>query len=201
MDGHYGSFPELDWIGYWGESLLTPGVTTTVGLGLNPMVLGMRTTYDGGKVVGGYGMLTGTVTNAWVMKVWGSYSCTGTATVLKATGYSAMTINATNTTQLTMANCNLSASWIWTAKSNNTVAFATATSTMVVDVAEAWASGTQTVTNTASGTQSIFYAVGGINQNQSYGLGVWNMMVWGMDKTGTDMTGALMAANAADWVK
>ena len=62
VDGHYGSFPELDWVAYWAEGIFTPGTTTTKTVGMNPMAMGMRTTYDGGKVIGGFGMLTGTVT-------------------------------------------------------------------------------------------------------------------------------------------
>ena len=79
--------------------------------------------------------------------------------------------------------------------------YAQALSTMVIDVAEAWASGAivSPTVNTASGNQSIFYAVGGINQNASFGLGVWNMMVWGMNENGIDMTGALY--DGTNWTK
>jgi len=74
---------------------------------------------------------------------------------------------------------------------------------MVIDVAEAWASGAivSPTVNTASGNQSIFYAVGGINQNASFGLGVWNMMVWGMNENGLDMTAARFSALASSWTK
>jgi len=41
--------------------------------------------------------------------------------------------------------------------------------------------------------------VGGINQNASFGLGVWNMMVWGMNENGIDMTGALY--DGTNWTK
>jgi len=37
----------------------------------------------------------------------------------------------------------------------------------------------------------MYYAVGGINANASFGLGVWNFMVWMVDENGADIDDAL----------
>ena len=80
VDGHYGNFPEIDWMATWSEAAQV--TTKSTSIGLNPVVTGIRTTYDGGKVMGGFGMFSGTVTSAWMMKAFGNYKCNaGTAAI------------------------------------------------------------------------------------------------------------------------
>jgi len=60
---------------------------------------------------------------------------------------------------------------------------------MITDIAEEWKSGT--VKTTTIGDSPMYYAVGGINANASFGLGVWNFMVWMVDENGADIDDAL----------
>jgi len=61
---------------------------------------------------------------------------------------------------------------------------------MITDIAEEWKSGT-VKTTAAPGDSPMYYAVGGINANASFGLGVWNFMVWMVDENGADIDDAL----------
>jgi len=66
---------------------------------------------------------------------------------------------------------------------------------MVTDIAEEWKSGTVLAT-AAPGDSPMYYAVGGINANASFGLGRWNFMVWMVDENGVAMTDALYKAGS-----
>ena len=70
--------------------------------------MGIRTTYDGGKVMGGYGMFTGTTTAAWMLKAFGSFKCT--AAVAVPAGYVAFAL----TGGVSLTTCQTMAVWIWT---------------------------------------------------------------------------------------
>lgn len=133
----------------------------------------MRVTYDGGKVMAGYGMFTGTSSAAWVMMSFGYKSCGGTKAVIVPTGYATLTTNAGTTAVL----CATRASWIWFP---STVSAAEQRSTMVTDIAESWVAGSTLVANTTTGSAPILYAIGGVNYNLSFGLGIWNSKVWGI---------------------
>jgi len=94
----------------------------------------MRTTYDGGKVMSGYGMFTGTSSAAWVMMSFGYKACGGTAVALVPSGYATIATNGGSTAVL----CATKASWIWFP---TTTSSAAQRSTMVSDVAESWPAG------------------------------------------------------------
>jgi len=146
------------------------------------MVTGMRTTYDGGKTMSGFGMFTGTSTAAWVLMTFGTKNCTGTTGPTEPTGYATMATYGGTTTVL----CASKASWIW---SPPTLATSEQTSTIVLDVGESWPTGTALATHTVPGSAPILFAVGGINSGRSFGLGIWNMIVYGIDLLdGADMT-------------
>lgn len=110
VDGHYGTFPELDWIASWGEAVQVVGPASAT-LGINPVVMGMRTTFDGGKILGGYGMFTGTATAGWAMKVLGNISCNArVAAVVAPTGYVAFAVTGGST----ITTCLSSSAWTFT---------------------------------------------------------------------------------------
>ena len=109
VDGHYGTFPEIDWIANWEEAPQT--VLTSTSIGLNPQVMGIRTTYDGGKVMAGYGMFTGTATVGWVMKAFGNAKCNAdVAAVTAPTGYVTFAVNGGSSSTL----CASKSTWIFT---------------------------------------------------------------------------------------
>jgi len=43
-------------------------------VGWDPMVTSIITSYDGGKVMAGFGKVTGIMYASWVMKMWGTAS-------------------------------------------------------------------------------------------------------------------------------
>lgn len=69
VNGHYGTFPEIDWSVTVDESVSVPGVISTTTIGLNPMVRQVETLFDGGKAITGNGSYTSTVTFGWVLKM------------------------------------------------------------------------------------------------------------------------------------
>lgn len=103
---------------------------------MNPMVTGMRITYDGGKVISGYGMFTGTSAAAWVMQSFGKIGCATTTGPTIPSGYATMATNGGSSITL----CATKASWIWSPSTLATLA--ASSSTMVTDVAESWPTGT-----------------------------------------------------------
>ena len=76
------------------------------------MIRQIETGFDGGKVITGNGYYTGTVTFAWIMKMFGT-DCTGaTAAVNVPSGYVVWTDYAVAANSA--ANCILGGYWIWT---------------------------------------------------------------------------------------
>ena len=110
VDGHYGTFPEIDWIASWTEAAQVAAFATAT-TGLSPQVMGLRTTYDGGKILAGFGYFTGTATAGWAMKVLGAKECnSGTAAVIAPTGYvSFAVIGGTSIT-----TCASKSAWLFT---------------------------------------------------------------------------------------
>jgi hypothetical protein len=132
----------------------------------------------------GFGWYTGTVTQGWMMKIFGEDSCGGVAAVNVPTGYTVFAIGlATSAT-----NCVTTTHWVWTP-----TGLALTTSAMVVDAAEEWKNG-GTVAVAASGEDPLMFAIGGMNNNASFGLGVWGYMIWATDAKGIIYTTALTAA-------
>ena len=86
-----------------GTSLLS----TTITIGLNPMVTSVMTGYDGGKYITGNGMYTKTVTFGWVLKLFGVGSgtndCANSTTVTEPTGYNLWTLFTGASTTATCA--------------------------------------------------------------------------------------------------
>ena len=187
VDGHYGNFPEIDWMATWSEA--AQQTTHSQSIGLNPVVTGIRTTYDGGKVMGGFGMFSGTVTSAWMMKAFGNYKCNaGTAAIAQPTGYVTFAVSGGTSVLL----CASKSVWLWTQANS------VSSSSMITDIAEEWKSGT-IIATAAAGDSPMYYAVGGINAHSSFGLGVWNFMVWMVDENGAAMTAGLYSSSAG-WV-
>ena len=95
VDGHYGSYHAIDWVASIAESVQTTTIPGT--LGLNPMIRSLETTYDGGKLISGYGWFTGTATAGWMVKLFGA-GCGSTAVVaIPATAYKVFTLGTSTT--------------------------------------------------------------------------------------------------------
>lgn len=95
VGGHYGSFPEIDWMVQFNEniSVTTATTTTATTIGLNPMIRQVETLFDGGKLITGNGAYTGTMTFGWMLKMFGVKPCGGTAIASNPSlGYSLWTI-------------------------------------------------------------------------------------------------------------
>jgi len=56
-------------------------------VGWDPMVTSIITSYDGGKVMAGFGKVTGIMYTSWVMKMWGTAGTKPCAANSKLTGY------------------------------------------------------------------------------------------------------------------
>ena len=69
VDGHSGAYVMIDWVAQLDELATTSTVST---IGLKPSVQKVITTFDGGKVMGGYGYYDNLMTFGWVVKMWGS---------------------------------------------------------------------------------------------------------------------------------
>jgi len=168
--------------------LLVEGIQTTAlpgTLGLNPMVRSLETTYDGGKMMSGYGWFSGTVTTGWLVKLFGTFACGGTDAVSVPTGYNTIALGLASTA----ATCLTTTHWIWSSLNLETANYWDR-STLVVTAAEAWKNGTLKKT-AAAGEDPMNVAAGGISARATFGLGVWNMMVWTTDYLGiSNTTGA-----------
>ena len=182
VDGHYGAFPEIDWSVQFDEA-----VSTTIGgaasddttIGINPSIRQIETGYDGGKVITGNGYYTGTVTFAWVVKMFGTDAC-GAAAVNVPSGYVIWT--SFKQAAATSANCIAGASWIWT-PFYTTATDSIKRSSLATDTSEDWKNGYD---NTAAFGSVVFYTVvGGVNAMATYGMGRWNISMWAIQKTGT----------------
>jgi len=110
VDGHYGTFPEIDWIASWTEAAQVTAIVSST-MGLSPQVMGLRTTYDGGKILAGFGYFTGTATAGWAMKVLGAGECnSGTAAVIAPTGYVSFAVRGGTS----ITTCTSASSWLFT---------------------------------------------------------------------------------------
>lgn len=61
------------------------------------MVRSLETTYDGGKLLSGFGWFTGTATTGWMLKLFGKNNCGTTDIVSVPAGYAVMTLGTATT--------------------------------------------------------------------------------------------------------
>ena len=71
-DGTNGSYEKFDWVAMLPETQNLSLTTSNMNVGWDPMVTTVITTYDGGKAIGGFGKITGTLYKPWVFKMWGN---------------------------------------------------------------------------------------------------------------------------------
>ena len=93
VDGHKGSFHELDWVAMFPEYQNYQEVSGGINVGWDPVVTAVIACYDGGKAMAGFGKYSGTIYNAWAVKLWGttgSNNC-GSSTVV-ISGYVTMAV-------------------------------------------------------------------------------------------------------------
>lgn len=142
------------------------------------MIRSLETAFDGGKVLGGYGWFTGTATSGWMMKIYGTDACSTGVSV--SAGYNTVIIGiATSTTCLTTT------AWLYSARISTDTTNNINRSNLVTDAVEEWKNGgTLGTAGTAAGHDVLYFAVGGINRNATFGLGLWNMMIWATNKSG-----------------
>lgn len=95
----------------------------------------------------------------------------------------------------TAATCLTNTNWIW-ASINTGLLHEFTRSTIVTDAAELWKNGGRIVNDAAApaGLDPVHIAVGGVNSRESYGMGIWNLMLWAADKDGKAETTALYGA-------
>jgi len=104
----------------------------------------VETLFDGGKLITGNGSYTGTVTFAWMLKLFGNAACGAASTISVPADYSVWTVYKAATS--TQANCITQGTWIWSSWE-----FKISTSTLVIDAAEAWVNG-MNILNTSAAT-------------------------------------------------
>jgi len=156
VDGHKGSFTEIDWVATFAEGVSVAASAPNVGW--NPMVHGVLAACDGGKVLAGWGHTNSMIIMAWVIKMWGdkgTFACADNAVI---TGYVTMVVTtAATTTALCLTNVQ------WRYASDETVE----KSAMFLDVAEDWKYGA----TGAACIQPYYLMSGGIHEYASYGMG------------------------------
>jgi len=106
-DGTFGLYENLDWVAHFPETQNTSLTTTNMNVGWDPMVTAVMTSYDGGKVMGGFGKLSGTLYGSWVMKMWGVIGTGPCAANAAISGYVTMKTSVSAAT--TNTDCALSA--------------------------------------------------------------------------------------------
>lgn len=94
--------------------------TTQLNVGWSPVVTAAITTWDGGKLMAGFGKVTGTVNKAWSYKLWGTNgtnNCGTAGNVISIVGYvkmiSSVAVSHTGTTACD-ATSNAYVQWGWT---------------------------------------------------------------------------------------
>jgi len=168
-DGNKGSYEAFDWVAMFPEgrniqlAVTASGADRSINVGWSPMVTGAITTYDGGKMMCGFGRKTSTVYIPWVTKMWGTVGAKNCGANASITGYVQMHMIINS--ELTTANCVLTADanvqWAYTALSAtglNTAAASDNTSIVYLDVAEDWKIGGASA---GDGVDPYYFAVGG----------------------------------------
>lgn len=166
------------------------GDARSINVGWSPMVTGAITSYDGGKVMCGFGRKTSTVYIPWVTKMWGSVGANNCGANASITGYvqMQMVLNA----NLTTANCVLTADasvqWAFTTLSNsgnglNTAVTNNNTSMVYLDVAEDWKIGGASA---GDGVDPYYFAVGGGTGTNTV---AWGLLAWEMIGSIVDLDG------------
>lgn len=150
------------------------------------MVRSLETCWDGGKLMSGFGWYTGTVTQAWMMKIFGDDACAGVSAVNVPTGYTVFAIGLATTA----ANCITTTHWVWTP-----TGLALTTSALIIDAAEEWKNGAKGAT-AAAGEDPLCFAIGGMNQQASFGLGIWGFMTWATNNKGILLDSTLYGGGA-----
>ena len=92
-DATYGTYQTFDYVATFPEEFDEMQADSKVGVGWDPMVMAVISTYDGGKVLVGFGKTGAHLHAGWVAKMWGTK---GSATAKKCadnaviTGYVTM---------------------------------------------------------------------------------------------------------------
>lgn len=166
-DGHNGSYTQIDWAVTLPETASSvTTVSTQAGapaVGWDPMVMQVLAVWDGGKVVAGWGKLSGTILNGWVIKMFGASGTKNCGASAKPTGYVSLTYSI-NSAVTTTAECLTETQWTFgTASTGNQ-------STVLLGVVEEYIVGGATA---GSGSDPWYYVVGGANNYATFGLGNW----------------------------
>ena len=74
QDGTKGTYEAIDWVAIFPETQNKLYTASNMNVGWDPMVTSIITSYDGGKVMAGFGKVTGIMYASWVMKMWGTAS-------------------------------------------------------------------------------------------------------------------------------
>lgn len=203
-DGTKGSYEKLDWVAMFPETANVELLTTKMNVGWDPMVTSVITTYDGGKAIGGFGKLSGTLYASWVMKMWGSlvpYTLIAPSAnevvcgfSKKITGY--VTMKTLLNVNLLAADCVLTADasvqWAWTSLTSSGVATAIGgnnPSIALLALCEEWSFGN----DGANGSAPIYITMGGSTHTN---LLTWGLASWGFWAEHLDMNG-LVASDAS----
>lgn len=135
------------------------------------MVTQNISSYDGGKVLFGFGKVALNMNAGWIIKMWGTTAPSGTACSDNAyiTGYVTM-VTGLNTELSAAANCTLTSSakvqWMFTSQTANGMGGATATdyaarfNVVILNGCEEFVCGGDSATCTTL-TAPNYYAVGG----------------------------------------
>ena len=71
-DGTDGSYEKFDWVAMFPETQNLNFSASNMNVGWDPMVTSVISSYDGGKVMAGFGKVTGIMYKPWVFKMWGN---------------------------------------------------------------------------------------------------------------------------------
>lgn len=150
-------------------------------VGWDPMVTSVMTSYDGGKVIAGFGKITSTLYNGWLIKMWGTVGTLKCNTNAAISGYVQMAY-ILNTALTTAADCNLSANakvqWAWTSYTAGSGISATVNAAYVVFmVSEDWKWGLSGTVATA-GDDPVYHLVGGATNGNTASWGLLSWQPW-----------------------
>ena len=119
-------------------------------MGYDPEVMGVLATWDGGKVVYGFGRYTGTVYDAFVIKMFGASGTKNCGSNSKVTGYVSLTYSINSAVTLP-AECLTETQWTYGTLSDQI-------STIYLGAVEEYKVGN----GTGSGADPYYYVCGAI---------------------------------------
>lgn len=116
-DGTSGSWQNFDYVAMFPEGANVNKATgNNINVGWDPFVTTILSTYDGGKIIAGFGKVTGVMYKPWVIKMWGTSGTTPCSNDSKITGYVTMKVGLSEE-QTTATDCALTADakvqWAW----------------------------------------------------------------------------------------